>query len=146
MHEWSTTCRLSFMKGQESYITSLKVHPSSTWYTLIICPTLGVFYYPATLTWFIESETHRNYRWRSPEEGENFTNSVATTPKFMFECTDPSLRGEVNSNINTVHLSWSCAHKVNLADKFSGAKVARERRTCLQSAPSEVSTLMFTRR
>ena len=31
-------------------------------------------------------------------------------------------------------------HEVHFADKFSGAELARQRRTCLQSAPSAVST------
>ena len=29
---------------------------------------------------------------KSPEKGDNFTDSVPSTPKFMFEYTDPSLR------------------------------------------------------
>jgi hypothetical protein len=32
--------------------------------------------------------THRNFRWSSPEKGENFTNSASSTPEFMFEFTD----------------------------------------------------------
>ena len=61
------------------------------------------------------------------------------------EFTDPSLRGEVNSNMNSGVLELKL-HEVHFADKFSGAELARRRRTCLQSAPSAVSTPMSTRR
>ena len=37
------------------------------------------------------------FRWSYPEKGENFTDSGSSTPEFMFEYTDPSLRGEVYS-------------------------------------------------
>ena len=57
----------------------------------------------------------------------------------MFKFTDPSLQGEVNSNMNSGVLELKL-HKVHFADKFSGAELARKRRTCLQSAPSAVST------
>ena len=86
-----------------------------------------------------------NFRWSSPEKGENFTDSASSTPEFMFEFTDPSLRGEVNSNMNLGVLELKL-HEVHFADKFSGAELARRRRTCLQSAPSAVSTPMSTRR
>ena len=63
----------------------------------------------------------------------------------MFEYSDPSLQGEVYSNMNLDVLELKL-HKVHFADKFSGAKLVRRRRTCLQSAPSAVSTPMSTRR
>ena len=47
------------------------------------------------------------------EKGENFTDSVSSTPKFMFEFTDPSLQGEVNSNMNWVVLELKL-HKLHL--------------------------------
>ena len=80
-----------------------------------------------------------NLIWSSPEKGENFTNSASSTPEFMFEFTDPSLRGEVNSNMNSGVLELKL-HKVHFADKFSSASQARLRRTCLLSAPCAVST------
>ena len=53
----------------------------------------------------------------------------------MFEFTDPSLRAEVNSNVNLRVLELKL-HEVHFADKFSEAELARLRRTCLQSATS----------
>ena len=41
--------------------------------------------------------------------------------KLMFEFTDPSLRGEVNSNMNLGVLELKL-HSVHFADKFSGAR------------------------
>ena len=87
----------------------------------------------------------KSSRWSSPEKGENFTDSASSTLEFIFEFTDPSLRGEVNSNMNSGVLELKL-HEVHFADKFSGAELARRRRTCLQSAPSAVSTPMSTRR
>ena len=46
----------------------------------------------------------------------------------MFEYTDPSLRGEVYSNMNSGVLELKL-HEVHFADKFSGAELARRRRT-----------------
>ena len=80
----------------------------------------------------------------SPEKGENFTDSASSTPEFMFEYTNQSLRGEVYSNMNLGVLELKL-HEVHFADKFSGAELARLRRTCLQSAASAVSTPMSTR-
>ena len=54
----------------------------------------------------------------------------------MFEL---SLGVEVNSNIYSGVIELKL-HEVHFADKFPGAKLARRRRTCLQSAPSAVST------
>ena len=48
-----------------------------------------------------------------------------STPKFMFEYTDPSLRGQVYSNINSGVLELKL-HEVHFAGKFSGAKLARK--------------------
>ena len=86
-----------------------------------------------------------NCRWSSPEKEENFTDSASSTPEFMFEFTDPSLRGEVNSNMNSGVLELKL-DKVHFADKFFRAELARRRRNFLQSAPSAVSTPMSTRR
>ena len=67
------------------------------------------------------------------------------TPKFMFEFTDPSLQGEVNSNMN-LGFHVLKLHKVQSAEYVSKAELARLRRTFLQSALSAVSTKMSTRR
>ena len=45
----------------------------------------------------------------------------------MFEFTDPSLQGEVNSNMNLGVLDLKL-HVVHFADKFSEAKLVRLRR------------------
>ena len=79
------------------------------------------------------------------KRGENFIDSASSTPEFMFEFTDPSLRGEVNSNTNSGVLELKL-HEVHFAHNFSGAELARQRRTCLQGAPSAVSTPMSTKR
>ena len=63
----------------------------------------------------------------------------------MFQYTDPILREEVYSNWNSGVL-YLKLHEVHIADKFSEAKLARLRRTGLQSAPGEVSTPISTRR
>ena len=69
-----------------------------------------------------------------------------TSPtQFMFEYTDPSLQGEVYSNMNLGVLELRL-HKVHFGDKFSEAELARRRRPCLPSAISAVSTPMSTRR
>ena len=86
-----------------------------------------------------------NFRWSSPEKGENFTDSASSTPSSCSEFTNPSLRGELNLNMNSGVLELKL-HEVHFADKFSGAELAWRRRTCLQSAPSAVSTPMSTRR
>ena len=86
-----------------------------------------------------------SFRWSSPEKGENFTDSASSTIKFMFEYTDPSLRGEVYSNMNFGVLELKL-HEVHFADKFSGAELARRRRACLQSARSAVSNVQFQMR
>ena len=65
--------------------------------------------------------------------------------QFMFEYTDPSLRGEVYSNMNSGVLEMKL-HEVHFAVKFSGAELARRRRTCVQSALSAVSTPMSVKR
>ena len=84
-------------------------------------------------------------RWRFPEKGENFKDSGSSTPEFMFEYTDPSLWGEVYSNMTSGVLELKL-YEVHFADKFSGAMLARRRRTCLQSVPSAVSTPMLRSR
>ena len=86
-----------------------------------------------------------NYRWSSPEKGENFIDSGLSTLEFMFEYIDPSLRGDVYSNMNSGVLELKL-HEVHFADKFSGAEFVRRRRTCLLIEPSAVSTPMSTRR
>ena len=50
-----------------------------------------------------------------------------------------SLQGEVYSNMNMGAFELTL-QKLHTADKFSGAKLARQRRTCPQSAPNAVST------
>ena len=87
----------------------------------------------------------KHLEWSSPEKVEGFTDSDSSTPQFMFEYTNPSLRGEVYSTMNSGVLELKL-HKVHFADRFSGAELARQRRTCLQSTPSAVSTPMSTRR
>ena len=69
----------------------------------------------------------------------------SSTPEFIFEFTDPSLQGEMNSNMNLGVLELKL-HKVHLADKFSKAELARLRRIFLQSAPCAVFIQMSTRR
>ena len=69
----------------------------------------------------------------------------SSTPKFMFQYTNPSLRGEVYSNMNSGVLELKL-HEGHFVDKFSRAKLASRRRTCLQSAQIAVSTQMSTRR
>ena len=71
------------------------------------------------------------------------SHTLVATLKIKF--TDPSLQGEVNSNMNLGVLELKL-HEVHFSVKFSGAELARRRRTCLQSAPSAVSTPMSTRR
>ena len=63
----------------------------------------------------------------------------------MFDYTDLSLQGKVYLIMNSGVLELKL-HEVNFADKFSGDELARQRITCLQSAPSAVSVLVSTRR
>ena len=58
--------------------------------------------------------------------GKKFTESGSSTPKFMFEYTNPSLRGEVYS-IMVMGVLELNLHKVHFAEKFSGAVLARRR-------------------
>ena len=53
----------------------------------------------------------------------------------MFEYTDPSLRGEVYSNMNSGVLELKL-HEVHFADKFSGAELGRRSTWSTYSAPS----------
>jgi hypothetical protein len=63
----------------------------------------------------------------------------------MFDFTSPGKLGSVNSNMKSGVLGLKL-HMVHFAEKFSGVKLARQRRTFLQSTPSAVSTPMSTRR
>ena len=70
----------------------------------------------------------QKYRWSFTEKGENFTDSDSSTPEFMFEYTYWSLPGEVYSNMDLGVLKLKLL-EVHFANKFSGAELARQRRT-----------------
>ena len=50
---------------------------------------------------------------KSRENGDIFTDSVPSTPKLLFEYTDPSLRGEEDLNMNLGVLELKL-HKVHI--------------------------------
>ena len=73
---------------------------------------------------------------------DNFTASGSGTPEFMFEYTDPSLQREVYSNMTSGVLELKL-HEVYFADKFFGAKLARQIITCIQSVMSAVFVVCY---